>query len=99
MSISGQASSRLGVNTVITMSLTSIATAAFGAQTYQIRVATSAQPAFIKIFDATGPASTASTSDVLIPANCWDYFTVTPGQKLAVVQAGSQGSISITEQS
>jgi hypothetical protein len=81
------------------MSLTSQATSAFGVQTYQIRVATSAQPAFIKIFDTTSPSSTASSSDVLVPANCWEYFTVTPGQKLAVVQAGSQGTISITEQS
>lgn len=99
MAITGQASSRLGVTTVITMSAGSQATAAFGSQTYQVRVATSAQPAFIKIFDATSPSSTASSSDVLVPANCWDYFTVTPGQKLAVVQAGSQGSISVTEQS
>jgi hypothetical protein len=96
MAITGQASSRLGVTTVITMSAGSQATAAFGTQTYQVRVATSAQPAFIKIGDGT---PTAGTGDVLMPANCWDYFTVTPGQKLAVIQAGSQGTISITEQS
>jgi hypothetical protein len=99
MALSGQASSRLGVTTVITMSAGSQATAAFGSQTCQVRVSTSAQPAFIKIFDTTGPASTASTNDVLIPANCWDYFTVTPGQKLAVIQGGAQGQTSITEMS
>jgi hypothetical protein len=96
MSLSGQASSRLGVNTVIATSAGSQATAAFGAQTYQVRVATNAQPAFIKIGDGT---PTASSGDVLMPANCWDYFTVTPGQKLAAVHAGTPGSLSVTEQS
>jgi hypothetical protein len=96
MGISGQASSRLGVNTVIATSVGSQATAAFGVQTYQVRVATNAQPAFIKIGDGT---PTAGTGDVLMPANCWDYFTVTPGQKLAAVHAGTPGSLSVTEQS
>jgi hypothetical protein len=87
---------RAGVTTVITMSVGSQATPAFGAQTYIIRVATSGQPAFIKISDGT---PTAGTGDVLVGANVVDYFTVTPGQKLATVQAGTAGTISITEMS
>jgi hypothetical protein len=87
---------RCGVNTVITMSAGSQATAAFGAQTYLIRVATGAQPAFIKIGDGT---PTAGTGDVILGTNQIDYFTVTPGQKLATVQAGTAGTISIIEMS
>jgi hypothetical protein len=89
-------SSRAGVTTVITMSAGSQATAAFGAQTYQVRIATSGQPAFIKIGDGT---PTAGTGDMVLGANIVEYFTVTPGQKLAVVQGGTAGSISITEMS
>jgi hypothetical protein len=89
-------SSRAGVTTVITMSAGSQATAAFGAQTYQIRVSTGAQPAFIKIGDGT---PTAGTGDMILGANVVDYFSVTPGQKAAVVQGGTAGTISITEMS
>jgi hypothetical protein len=87
---------RLGTNTNITMSGSSQATAAFGAQTYMIRVATSGQPGFIKIGDGT---PTAAATDPLIGANVVDYFACTPGQKAAVLQAGTAGSISITEMS
>jgi hypothetical protein len=87
-------SARLAANTNITMSASSQATGAFGTQTYQIRVAVGAQPAFIKIGDGT---PTATTSDPQMGANTIDYFTVTPGQKLAVLQAGTAGVISITE--
>ena len=75
MAITGQASSRLGITTVIATSVGSQATAAFGVQTYQVRVAATTA-SFIKISDGT---PSASSGDVLMPANSWDYFTVTPG--------------------
>jgi hypothetical protein len=89
-----QRSSRLGPSTVFTLSGTSQASAAFGAQTYQIRIATAGQPAFFRVGDGT-PAAT--TSDALMPANWVDYITVTPGQKVAVLQAGTAGALSVTE--
>jgi hypothetical protein len=85
---------RLGTNTNITMSGTSQATAAFGAQTYYLRVATGAQPAFIKVGDGTPVADTTSP---LIGTNVVDYYIVSPGQKLAVLQAGTAGLFSATE--
>ena len=91
-----QNSSRLGTNTNITMSGTSQPTAAFSSQCYQVRVATGAQPAYIKIGDGT---PTATASDLLMPINWVEYFTCTPGQKLAVLQAGTAGTISIAEMS
>lgn len=87
-------SSRLGATTVFTLSGSSQASAAFGAETFQIRIATSGQPAYIKVDDGT---PTATTSDTLMPANWIDYVTVTPGQKIAVLQAGTAGLISVTE--
>ena len=89
-----QDASRLGTNTNFTLSGSSQATAAFGAQTYQVRVATAGQPAFIKIGDGT---PTAASTDPVVPANWVDYFTVTPGQKLACLQAGTAGTLSVTE--
>ena len=88
--------SRAGTNTTLTMSGASQATAAFGSETFQIRVATETQPAFVEIGDG---APTASSSSMLLGANQVDYFTVTPGQKAAVLQAGTAGKVSITEMS
>lgn len=86
---------RIGVNNTITMSTaTSQATNAFGAQTYIIRVATLGQPGFIRIGDGT---PTAVATDPVIGANQIDYFVVTPGQKLAVLAAGTAAVITITE--
>jgi hypothetical protein len=87
---------RCGVSTTFVMSVGSQATAAFGAQTYIIRVATGAQPAFIKIGDGT---PTAAATDLVMGANQTEYFAVTPGQKCAVFNGGTAGSISITEMS
>jgi hypothetical protein len=89
-----QDSSRLGTNTTFTLSGSSQATAAFGAQTYQVRVATAGQPAFVRIGDGT---PTATASDPVVPASWVEYFTVTPGQKLACLQAGTAGTLSVTE--
>lgn len=76
-----------------TLSETSQASTAFGAQTYKIRIATGAQPAYFEI----GTAPTATSADALIGANVVDYITVTPGQKIAVLQAGTAGVISVGE--
>ena len=84
-------SSRLGTNTTFTLSGTSQASASFGGQ---VRVATGGQPAYIKIDDGT---PTAAATDPLMPANWVDYFTVNPGQKIAVLQAGTAGTLSVTE--
>jgi len=84
---------RLGTVHTFTMSGTSQATAAFGGQTYRVRVATGAQPAYI-VF---GAAPAAAATDSLLGANVVDYFDVTPGQKAAVLQAGTAGTVTVTE--
>jgi len=85
---------RLGTTTAFTLSGSSQASAAFGAETFQVRVATSDQPAFISIGDGT---PTATASDAIMPPGWVDYFAVTPGQKIAVLQAGTAGKITVTE--
>ena len=84
---------QLGAVQVFTMSGTSQASTAFGAQTRCIRIATAGQPGHFLI----GAAPTAAATSHVIGASCIDYITVTPGEKIAVFQAGTAGVISITE--
>lgn len=95
-----ESSARLGAtnNVVIATTSTAVASAAFGAQTYQIRVAAPAacyvlvaQPLTASTTDAT-----ASTTSPYLPANQPEYFTVTPGQKLSAFSATTQ-TISVVE--
>lgn len=85
---------RLGTIHTFTMSGTSQATAAFGAQTRRVRVATNTQPAFFLIGDGT---PTADANSNVMAAGCAEDFDVTPGQKLAVLQAGTAGVLTVTE--
>jgi len=85
---------RLGAAQKFTMSGTSQATTAFGTQTRVIRVATHDQPAYIKI----GPGTpTAAATETLIPIGYVEYFSVSPGEKLAVFQGGTAGAFTVTE--
>lgn len=54
-------------------------------------VATTA--AYIKI----GNSPTATTSDVYMPADSPEYFTITPGQKVSAIQVASGGTLHVTE--
>jgi hypothetical protein len=85
---------RLSTVHKFTMSGTSQATAAFGAQTYKVRVATNDQPAYVVI----GPGTpTAAATDSLVPLGWSEDFSVLPGEKLAVLQAGTAGVLTVTE--
>jgi len=91
-------SSRMGTNTTFTLTTNSQASAAFGAQTYQIRIGTSSgiTQCFVKIGDGT-PSATV-TDGAMLGANVVDYFCVTPGQKVGVVSvAPAAGVVTVTE--
>ena len=100
-----QDASRLGAAQNVAFNATggaSAASTAFGAQTYQIRVSVSGTGFVagtggvrVKIGDGT-PA--AAATDTFIPSIAVEYFTVTPGQKIAVIgnDAGT-GNLSVTE--
>jgi hypothetical protein len=84
---------RLGASQDITANATtSVATAAFGAQTYQIRVATATSGIRVRVGDGT---PTATTSDTLLLTSEALYVQVTPGQKLAAI--GAAGTVNVTE--
>jgi hypothetical protein len=68
----------------------SSATAAFGAQTTRIRVVAAAA-VNVRVGDGT---PTAVATDTLLVANYPEYFTVTPGQRLAALGAGT---VNVTE--
>lgn len=75
-----------------TMSGSSQQSSAFAAKVSVIRVAVSAA-AYIEI----GANPTATTSSIYIPAGTTEYFGVTAGHKLAVLQGGSAGICSVVE--
>lgn len=93
-----QRSSRLGAAQNVAISTTSAASTAFGAQTYQIRVAcqlTAGTDVHIRVGDGT---PTAVTTDSLLPVNWVEYLTCTPGQKIAVIGGAlAVGTLSVTE--
>ena len=85
---------QLGTIHTFIMSGSSQATAAFGSGTYFVRIATGAQPGY---FSNPAAAPTAAATDNLIGTNVVDVVEVRPGQKIAVLQAGTAGTITITE--
>lgn len=87
-------SSRQGVSQNVAIGAASAAvTNPFGTETFQILlVATSA--CHVRIDSGT---PTAVATDTLLPANFPLYFTVTPGQKVAVIQDIAAGNLSVTE--
>jgi hypothetical protein len=92
-------SSRITSSTRSALTTASQATAAFGAQTYQIRVATGALVgsgvAYIKTGDGTPSAD--STGSAIMGSNVVDYFNVTPGQKCAVSVEAAGGFLTVSE--
>lgn len=81
---------RLGAAQNVASTTTSSTSTAFGATTYQIRVATSAAINY-RVSDGT---PTAVTTDTLLPANWVERVIVTPGQKLAVI---GTATVNVTE--
>lgn len=87
-----QHSSRVNTASTISTTTASQQSSAFASQTHQVRLAAN-QATYVKF--AGNP--TATTSDVLMPANTIDYFTVNPGEKVAVLALSTTGIISIVE--
>lgn len=66
---------------------------AIGSGVQKVRVVVTSA-AYIKIAK-TSP--TATTSDVYMPADSPEYFTVNPGQKVSAIQVTSGGTLHVTE--
>ena len=82
-----QQASRLGTTQTIAYNSSAAVGNAFGAQTYQIRVAANSA-CHIKIGDG---AQTATTADPYLPAHWPEYVTVTPGQRISAIKAATDG--------
>src|SRR3954451_10877115 len=86
-------SARLGTvnNCAVATTSTAVASAAFGSQTRQIRIAAPSACSF-----KVDQSPTAATTDALLPANWVEYITVTPGQKISFFSASIQ-TVSVVE--
>lgn len=104
-SFANQQSSRLGASQNVAYNAAggaSAASTAFGSQTFQIcvvaisAVAAAAGDA-VRIVVGDGTPTAGATSSVL-PLNVVEYFTCSPGQKIAVLSNNaSTGTLNITE--
>lgn len=100
-----QPSSRQGVVQIVAYSTATTITNAFGTETYQIRLSANSACLYLISEAANVIAATASNASYL-PANVIEFVTVTPGQKLSVIQAptgglitGTAGTLNVTEMS
>ena len=82
-------SGRQGVTQTIAYTGGSVsATSAFGTQTRQVRLVADSACNFA-IGDGT---QTATTANPYLPANWYEYVTVSPGQKIAAIRASTDGN-------
>jgi len=88
-----QDASRLGAAQEVAIGASSAASTAFGAQTYQVRLAATSA-CRVRIADGT---PTANATDAYLPPDKPEYFTCTPGQKVAVIQEAAAGKLSVVE--
>lgn len=84
---------RLGAAQEVTTGAASAASAAFGSQTYAIRLAASAACRYV-VGDGT---PTAVATSAYLPADWVEVVTVSPGQKVAAIQESGAGKLSVTE--
>ena len=91
-----QSSSRNGVTQAVAYTGTAATVAnAFGAQTYQIRLAANSACHYLVSEAANVVLPTVSTGAYL-PANWMEFITVNPGQKISVIRAATDGIITAT---
>jgi len=67
-------------------------TNAIGTGVHKVRVVITSA-GYIKI----GVSPTATTSDVYMPADTPEYFTISPGEKVSAIQVGTGGTLHVTE--
>jgi hypothetical protein len=86
-----------GVSDVVTVSGTSAESEAITAYCHDVRLVSTTN-CWIT-FGATGATASAADGSAYLPANVVEYFHVTPGQVVAVVQDTAGGVLSVAEMS
>lgn len=84
-----------GVSDYITVNGTSAQSAALGANTREIRVVSTTN-CHINI-GADPTAAATDNNGIYLPAGVVEYFHVTPGQKVAVIQDSGAGVLCVAE--
>ncbi len=84
-----------GVSDYITVSGTSAQSAAFGSSTSEVRVVSTTNCHIS--FGASPTAAATDNNGIYLPAGVVEYFHVTPGQKLAVIQDSAGGTLCVAE--
>lgn len=84
-----------GVSEYIVVGAASAASAAFGANTREIRVVSTTN-CHINIAEAPTAAATSSNG-IYLPAGVVEYFHVSPGQKVAVIQDSGAGVFCVAQ--
>jgi hypothetical protein len=87
-----QPSSRVGSTQTIAYDASVAIANAFGPETFQLRLAANSACCF-RIGDG---AQTATTADTYLPANVIEYVIVSPGQRISVIKAASNGLVTAT---
>lgn len=79
----------------VTVGAASAQSAVFGASTFEIRVVSTTN---CHINIGANPTAAASDNNGLyLPAGVVEYFHVTPGQRLAVIQDSAAGTLCVSE--
>lgn len=91
-----QSSSRQGTTQAVayTGTAATIGTA-FGSQTYQIRLAANSACHYL-ISEAANVVTCTVSNGSYLPANWVEFITVSPGQKLSVIRAATDGLVTAT---
>lgn len=81
-------------NQTVAIGAASAQSAAFGGYISEIRLVAS-----VNCFVAIGSAPTATTAGMRLVADVPEYFHVSPGEQIAVIQDASGGTLYVTEMS
>lgn len=98
--ISRQSSSRNGTVQNVAIGAASAASAAFGVETWQVRLTATSACYYVVTEGGTGSTTVAATTSngAYLAANVSpEYVSVTPGQKITVIQASAAGNLNIVE--
>jgi hypothetical protein len=87
-----QHASRAGVTQAIAFDSSTAIANAFGPETYQLRLVSNAACCY-RIGDG---AQTATNADSFLPANVIEYVIVSPGQRISVIKAATNGLVTAT---
>lgn len=90
-----QSSSRNGTTQAVAFTGTAATiTNAFGGETWQVRLAANADCHYV--ISEAASVTVATTSNAYLPARWVEYVTVTPGQKISVIRAATDGIVTAT---